>query len=483
MVNVGLSALAYAATSLGGLGASLEEANVAAELPTTGILAPAADEVSAMITTLFNGNGQWYQGLATRAQHFHQLFTQTLTEAGEAYHETDLASRQTLWSTVGKLEQPLAPLFGLGYGPPPSVIPGLPNVTNSAITLVMGGTTGPVVSVSMVDRLQNIYGFPTPYAIFTPEQFWPLTPRLGNLTLGQSFAQGTALLNTAIHTELAQGNTITVWGTSQSSTLITDELRGLATQGYPGVGNLKFVVTGDPNNPNGGVLERFAGFYIPVLDVMVNGATPSHTPYPVSIFTNQYDAVADFPQYPLNVVSDANAVFGFVLSQHDYGPPKSMGDYVQLPTSPGYTGNTTYHMSLTQQLPLLQPLRKLLPKPYGKALADLLQPDLRVIVDMGYGSDNYADVPTPASLLEIPNPFTIIPDLAAGAVQGPQAALVDLGLLPKSMLPNAYPYLPALNPDLNVNLGQSSVTGLSVLTGAEGALARDLGLIPPWDLA
>jgi hypothetical protein len=58
---------------------------------------------------------------------------------------------------------------------------------------------------------------------------------------------------------------------------------------------------------------------------------------------------------------------------------------------------------------------------------------------------------------------------------------VDLGLLPRSMLPNPYLYLPSLNPDLNFNLGQSSVTGLPLLTGAEGALASDLGLIPSWD--
>jgi hypothetical protein len=63
-----------------------------------------------------------------------------------------------------------------------------------------------------------------------------------------------------------------------------------------------------------------------------------------------------------------------------------------------------------------------------------------------------------------------------------QSALVDLGLLPQSMVLETYPYLPALGPDLNFNLGQSSVTGLSLLMGAEGALARDLGLIPPWDL-
>jgi hypothetical protein len=31
-----------------------------------------------------------------------------------------------------------------------------------------------------------------------------------------------------------------------------------------------------------------------------------------------------------------------------------------------------------------------------------------------------------------------------------------------------------LNPDLNFNLGQASVTGLSLLTGAEGALVASL---------
>ena len=86
----------------------------------------------------------------------------------------------------------------------------------------------------------------------------------------------------------------------------------------------------------------------------------------------------------------------------------------QLPTSPGYTGNTTYSMVLTQNLPLLDrlldPTRRGLPpyaasapQPYGDAVADLIQPDLRVLVDMGYGADEYANIPTHASLLEFPN--------------------------------------------------------------------------------
>ena len=74
----------------------------------------------------------------------------------------------------------------------------------------------------------------------------------------------------------------------------------------------------------------------------------------------------------------------------------------QLPTSPGYTGNTTYYMVLTPNLPLLEPLRKGIPPyvaapppPYGEALTDLLQPDLRVLVDMGYGSGRVRQHPYP----------------------------------------------------------------------------------------
>src|ERR1700757_1736142 len=103
-------------------------------------------------------------------------------------------------------------------------------------------------------------------------------------------------------------------------------------------------------------------------------------------------------------------------------------------------------MSLDTTVPLLVPVREYLPAPYGNAVADLVQPDLRVIVDMGYGSDEYANIPTPASLVEVPDPFTIVPDLVTGTVQGPTAALVDLGVLPASDFPTTYPYAPSLNP-------------------------------------
>jgi hypothetical protein len=365
---------------------------------------------------------------------------------------------------------------------------------NGSVALIVGGTTFPLPNAGYVNSIMNNFlDNPTlspltgalGQAIFTPEQFWPVTPQLGNLTLGQSTAQGVQLLNNAIHTELAAGNKVVVYSTSQGALVATNEIRNyMAMPNPPDPSKLSFFLTGDPGNPDGGFFERFKGLYIPFWDVLLNGATPPNSPYPTVIFTNQYDMVGDFPRYVLNPVSDVNAVMGFLLfhGQHDYVDltPTQVAPAIQLQTSPGYTGNTRYYELLTQNLPLVEPLRGL-PAPFGNALADLLQPDLRVLADMGYGSGEYANIPTPASLFELPDPFTIVPDLAHGAVQGPRAALVDLGLLPESMMPTGYPFNPALDPHLNFPLPQSSVTEVSLVTGFEGRLMRALGLIPSWD--
>jgi hypothetical protein len=90
---------------------------------------------------------------------------------------------------------------------------------------------------------------------------------------------------------------------------------------------------------------------------------------------------------------------------------------------------------------------------------------------MGYGSNEYANIPTPASLLEIPNPFTIGPDLLHGAVQGARGFMADLGY---GTAPTGYPATPLLNPDLNFDLPQSPVTGLSLPTRTEGWVTQKL---------
>ena len=492
--------LATAAGDVENIGSVISTASSNAAGPTTGLLPAAQDEVSAAIAKLFGSYGQEYQAVISQAATFHNEFTQALAAAGNAYLEAEAANSALTAgppNALNAITAPIQTLFGqtaVGTGGSTGVS-AMTSMAKAAsadplIALIMGGTRNPTPDPGYVTSIFNSYIKPNPLfsgaipqGLFTPEQFWPITPSLGNLTFGQSVAQGVNLLNTALVGPtgvLTQGNSALVVGYSQSDTVATNEISALMAAGSPFQGQLSFMLLADPNNPVGGIFERFPGFYIPFLDVPFNGATPPNSPYPTSIFAIQYDGIPNAPQYPLDIVSDANAVAGaFVL--HGTYPTLTaaqVANAVTLPTSPGYTGSTQYYEFLTQDLPLLQPIRDI---PFvGNPIADLVQPDLRVLVDLGYGSYgpglNYANIPTPAGLLDVVNPVTTIRDLAVGAVQGPQAALVDLGLLPQSATPTIYPYVPSIDPGLNFFLGQPSVTGLSVLSGAVGDV---LHLIPP----
>ncbi len=83
---------------------------------------------------------------------------------------------------------------------------------------------------------------------------------------------------------------------------------------------------------------------------------------------------------------------------------------------------TDYYMIRTEDLPLLEPLRAL--SVLGDPLADLVQPNLEVIVNLGYGDPAYGystsppNVATPFGLWPEVSPLTIADALAAGTQQG-----------------------------------------------------------------
>jgi len=464
--------LASTAADVEQIGSEISAANASAAGPTTGLVAAAEDEVSQAIAELFGGYGQRYHAVLTQAATFHDEFTQALAAARNAYAQAEAtnAAAISLTSIVKASGDPL-------------------------VALVMGGTANPGPDLGYLNAVAQAYLLPRFPALqlsnvfqqFTPEQFWPVTPQLGGLTFEQSVAQGVSLLDSGIKAQLALGNSVVVFGYSQSATIANNEINALLALPAnlrPDPSQLSFVLTGDPNNPDGGLLERFTGFYIPILDVAFNGATPPNSVYPTAIYTGQYDGIADAPQYPLHVLSDVNAFLGYFFV-HDTYPlltPDQVANAVPLPTSPGYTGSTQYYMIMTQDLPLLDLVRDI---PYaGPPIADIFQPDLRVLVDLGYGDIGpgygYANIPTPASLLSVPNLPVIAADLVRGAVQGPYAAVIDIGIEAgawgPNLLPNTYPYVPSPDPHLHLFLGQPSVTGLSRLSGA---LGKVLELIPP----
>ncbi|WP_099223771.1 PE family protein [Mycobacterium persicum] len=475
--------LATAAADVEGIGSAISAAGAAAAVPTAQVLAAAGDEVSAATAALFRAYAHDCQLVLSQATTFHSEFTQALAAAGATYAHAEAANAAAMSGALDALGAPVEALLGLGNaGPGAAVGTSTSSVMlsgNPVTALIMGGTgypTFPAPVLAALDSayIQPIFGPNNPVAQYTPEQWWPF---IGHLSLDQSIAQGVTALNNGINAELQNGHDVVVFGYSQSAAVATNEIRALMALPVgqqPDPSRLAFMMIGNINNPNGGILERYTGLYVPFMDVSFDGATPSNSPYQTYIYTGQYDGYAHNPQYPLNILSDINAFMGIRFVHNAY--PVTAADVanaVPLPTSPGYTGNTHYYMFLTQDLPLLQPLRAL---PFvGPPLADLIQPDLRVLVDLGYGY-GYADVPTPASLFGFVNPITVISHLATGAVQGPQAALVDIGALPQSSLPDTYPYVPSANPGMVFNFGQSSVTELSLLSGAIGSVAR---LIPP----
>lgn len=77
-------ALAAVATDLAGIGSTIGTANAAAAVPTTTVLAAAADEVSAAMAALFSGHAQAYQALSAQAALFHEQFVRALTAGAGA---------------------------------------------------------------------------------------------------------------------------------------------------------------------------------------------------------------------------------------------------------------------------------------------------------------------------------------------------------------------------------------------------------------
>jgi hypothetical protein len=355
-----------------------------------------------------------------------------------------MARSRSRWLGVSLLASAGVGLLEVASIANPAVAP----ADDTALIMGYAGTSDPdqsyvneVMSLFVDPGTQLFPGQPTypgyePLVLSTPE----------GADYGTVLTQGTADLDQGIMQQLADGNNVVVYGYSESTSIATQEMINLASlpaDQQPSPADLSFVLVEDLNNPNGGFLER-----LPFLATESFPATPADTPYDTAVYTIEYSGSSDFPQYPLNLLADANASAGFIdlhpflLPDWPTGfSPSELAGAVLEPTSAGYDGNTEFYMIATQNLPLLDGLRGI--PGVGPAMADLIQPDMRVIIDLGYDWTGPADVDTPADMgLPDIDWNTVSAELALGEQQGMTAAEVDLGLLPTSDLPNLYPYLP-----------------------------------------
>jgi PE-PPE domain len=355
-------------------------------------------------------------------------------------------------------------LVGAGLIAVPPLVPPSPGVQVRAVRLTSGDTadsplgdgTAFILGGSGLETPGQTYANVIDAAYLAPRDFTGTTqilttpealyPFLGPFTetFDQSEAQGQQILDTAILNQIATGdvdaaNPVVVSGWSQSAVISSLLQPELASQGVPS-DDVHFVLVGDENAPNGGLLERFdlpdgTQPSIPSLGLTFSGPEASDL-YPTDVYTHEYDGFADFPQYSINPLSDLNAVLGIVFEHITYPAltAEQVADAIQLPTSSADTLTNYYEIPVTT-LPLLDPLQLI---PFiGNPLADLLNPDLSVLVNLGYGDvdDNYlggwsqgdADVPTTLGFLPSSSVLEQVPQaLANGLQQGITDAIKDL---------------------------------------------------------
>ncbi|KUI24401.1 hypothetical protein AU194_27460 [Mycobacterium sp. GA-2829] len=324
----------------------------------------------------------------------------------------------------------------------------------AATVLVMGGTQHPLVSAQggwadpypfvadYADDAVRIYVVPSAavrgdatepddyqaVAVHTPEEFSPV---FGTTTFGDSVDAGLANLGDCVSRKAscvsrpvqadpdAQlppaefESPFVIYGYSQSAIIATLLKRQLIEQygDSEDLPDIDFVLLANPNRPNGGIMQRFEGLSIPLLNVTFNGSTPTNGGFDTVDVARQYDGWADFPVYPMNMLATMNALMGIYYLHGDYW---STG--VAAPLEQAEVGDTTYYMIPTDRLPLLTPLAQLgVPSP----LLTALDAPLRVIVEWGYDRDaDHVGTPTRAGLFPVANPITGLTNLVIAIPTG-----------------------------------------------------------------
>ena len=341
-------------------------------------------------------------------------------------------------------------------------------VSLTATALIVPGTAtpDPAVVPGYMDNAVDYYISPTTPScalVCTPEpvpyiaQFWPFPWEgwggLSGAKLDVSVASGVSQLTSDLVGTYRPGpdTPVVIFGYSQGATVASRQKSLLSKLSAEDQADISFVLIGNPNRPNGGLFERLAPFgTVPILDATFGLPTPTDTDMTTVDVAFQYDGVADFPLYPINLLATLNAVAGFwyihgtMLSPNgknlDELPngltPDELAAAIADPANQQrVTGSdTTYVLIPTPNLPLLQPLRE-----FGaftglesitNPLIALVSPALRVLIETGYDRTLPYSEAAPLRLIPPINPITLTVDLVQAVGQGIHDALNGAGAIP-----------------------------------------------------
>ena len=323
--------------------------------------------------------------------------------------------------------------------PNPATVPGY---MENAVDYYISPTTASCASVCIPE--------PVPYLA----QFWPFPWEgwggLSGAKLDESVASGVAQLTSDLvgTNNPSPQSPVVIFGYSQGATVASIEKSQLSMLSPEDQADINFVLIGNPNRPNGGLFERLAMFgTVPILDATFGMPTPTNTDMSTVDVAFQYDGVADFPLYPINLLADLNATLGFWYIHGSYlapdgrNPdelpngltPTELAAAIADPANQQHlAGSDTTHVLIpTPNLPLLQPLREFGAFTHTEFLTtpliDLIQPALGVLIETGYDRSLPYGQPAPFRLIPLVNPITLTVDLVNAIGQGIRDAAADIG--------------------------------------------------------
>jgi hypothetical protein len=240
------------------------------------------------------------------------------------------------------------------------------------------------------------------YKVDYPAAFFPFSGGgITDPTYGSSVAAGVRHLESAVADTDPDhdypGDAVIIYGYSQSA-VVASQYKKAHLESTPRP--VTYLLVSNPARSNGGILERFRGITIPILDITTSGATPTGGAATYDI-ARQYDGWADFPVYPTNILATANAIAGIAYLHGTY--ESQINPETDLTTTDSdirQYGNTTYYTIGTDRLPILLPLRDIgVPDP----ILAVLDAPLRVIIEQGYDRGASQGVPMPAQFFRIPD--------------------------------------------------------------------------------
>ena len=301
--------------------------------------------------------------------------------------------------------------------------------TTAAAALVVGGTTFASMDTSLMSTFTTTFAAQL-INVSYPAQLYPFT---SGEFLGASVAAGVDNLLGLIETTYTAGEHLVLWGISQGALVLNAAMGVLANDPHaPAPGDLTFVRVADPAAPITGLLNFLPDLvFSQVLHVDSSVRTAAeNSPYNSIVVTNAYDAFADFPDKPWNLLAIANALAGLV---YRHGETATV-DLSEVPaqnittTVNSLGATTTTYVVPSPFLPLTQVLRD---AGIPDTTVDKLDTVLRPVIDAGYTRND----PLQTSVQPVPARAAVSPRSVTAAARSTKFPAVPTPLAASSATP------------------------------------------------